>query len=259
VALVGVALAALLAPGADRAAVDTARAGSGLSSSPRARRLLAIARAYLPGDWRYPVTDQALPRAACEELATLLPVRAREQRTEYSCGAATLGILLSHHGVWLPDRRLERITRTTRQGVDPWQLVAAARGRGVGVRRSFGAAARDLLAALAAGAPVAIDFQATYTPEDNPADDWGHYSVVVASDDRDLLLVDPSDVNPAHLRRIPWRALEKVWWDTTIHGHMRFEGWMMTLQDSPPGLPGQTLSALDALPALPLFGVPPAR
>lgn len=200
-----------------------------LADGARAKRLLAIGRSYLPGDWRYPTTDAALDKDRRVELATLLPVTAREQRTGYSCGAASLGIMLSHHAIHLTDRKLEKITGTTREGVDPWQLVNAARRLGFDVVEKYDATADDVAAALAEGKPVLIDFQASYGPDDEPGDDWGHYSIVVAADARDFLVVDPSSVNPVHLRRIPRKSLARVWWDTFISNGKRFSGWMMTM------------------------------
>ena len=86
----------------------------------------------------------------------------------------------------------------------------------------------DVLAALSKGATVLIDFQASYTPADEPGD-WGHFSVIVAADDRDFLVVDPSSVNPLHIRRVPHAQLPSVWWDTTIGDERVFRGWMMVL------------------------------
>lgn len=200
-----------------------------LADSARGRRLLAIGRSYLPGDWRYPTTSAVLDKHHRVELRTLLPVTAREQRTGYSCGAASLGILLSHHAIHLTDRKLEKVTGTTREGVDPWQLVNAARRLGFDVIERYDATADDVVAALAEGKPVLIDFQASYGPDDVPSEDWGHYSVVVAADARDFLVVDPSSVNPEHLRRVPRKSLGKVWWDTFISNGQKFSGWMMTM------------------------------
>lgn len=227
-ALVVVSLIVCLAPLPARADGDP-----GLADSPRARRLLAIARKYLPGNWRWPSTNAAVGEDVRLELATLLPVTPREQRTGYSCGAASMGIMLSHHGIHLPDRKLEKLTETTTEGIDPVQLVRAGQKMGFAVTEKFDATEADVAAALAAGNPVLIDFQASYGPDDVPGDDWGHYSIVVACDARDFLVVDPSEVNPAHLRRIPRKSLAKVWWDTFISDGKRFSGWMMTMTRVP--------------------------
>jgi hypothetical protein len=218
-----------------------------LHDSARARRLLAIGRGYLPGDWRYPTTEAWLDKDKRVELSTLLPVTPREQRTGYSCGAASLGIMLSHHGLHMGDRKLEKVTGTTREGVDPWQIVNGARRLGFEVQEKYDATPEDVSAALALGRPVLIDFQASYGPDDEPGDDWGHYSIVVAADERDFLVVDPSVVNPQHLRRIPKKSLPKVWWDTFITNGKRFQGWMMTMtRTSEPDLLAPPIVPLDA-------------
>jgi len=201
-----------------------------LADTPRTRRLLELARAYLPGEWRWPSTEAPLKGAPKRELDQLLPVTVREQRTDYSCGAASLGILVSHHALNLDDARLEKLTGTTPGGVDPWQLVAAAKQLGFRVTEKYDARPDDVVAALAAGLPVMIDFQASYGPDDKKDGDWGHYSVVVACDAQDFLIADPSAVNPEHLRRIPRRDLPGVWWDTTVAGNKRFQGWMLTIE-----------------------------
>lgn len=208
---------------------------AGLAVSPRAHRLLAIARKYLPGDWRWPSTNAPVSENMRLELATLLPVTPREQRTGYSCGAASLGIMLSAHGLHMPDKKLEKLTGTTKEGIDPQQIVDAGRKLGFAVTEKFDATEADVAAELAAGNPVLIDFQASYGPDDEPGDDWGHYSIVVACDAKDFLVVDPSEVNPAQLRRIPRKSLAKVWWDTFIADGKRFAGWMMTMTRPAPG------------------------
>jgi hypothetical protein len=204
-----------------------------LHDSPRARRMLTIARAYLPGDWRYPVTAATLPSALHAELKQLLPVVPREQRTEFSCGAATLGITLSHFGTIYSDTRLERVTDTTREGVDPWHMVKGARRLGFNVWQRWRGTVADVLACLDHGDPVIIDFQASYEPNDDPNEDWGHYSVIVAADATDFLVVDPSAVNPEQLRIIPQDKLVGIWWDKTIGDLRPIPQWMMTVRPGP--------------------------
>lgn len=201
----------------------------GLAGSPRARALLAAARSYLPSDWRFPETDRDPADTLDRLLTRLLPVTRREQRTAFSCGAASLGILLTSVGIRMGDRPLERLTRTTRYGIDPERLVEGCSMLGLEASWRFGAGVADLLRALEAGRPVIIDYQASYTNMDDPRLDWGHYSVVVAADATDVLLVDPSSVNAAHLRIIPRERLAGVWWDTFVRDGRRFDGFMLTV------------------------------
>lgn len=201
-----------------------------LCASPRAEALVAAARGYLPVDWRYPTTRARVPMDVHDTLGALLPVRARGQRTEYSCGAAALATLMSAYGFDLEDDTAERLTGTTPIGVDGVDLVAAVRSLGFEADARYGARVEDIDVALASGDPVMIDFWASFAPDDDPHEDMGHYAVVVASDERDYLVIDPYSINAAHVRLIPRGELARVWWDTDIRSGERFEHWMMTIR-----------------------------
>ncbi|MBI4864619.1 MAG: C39 family peptidase [Candidatus Riflebacteria bacterium] len=205
-------------------------AGEPLAGTAESRRILEIARQYLPGDWRYPSRDDRLSDQLHDELQRLLKVVPRQQPNSYSCGPASLGIVLSHHGITLSTARLEAMTGTSTDGADPWQLVAAARALGFEPHERYDADLGDILAALSRGQPVIIDYQADFDPLDDPSEDLGHYSVVVAADGDDLLLVDPANGNPEQLRIIPGRCLRTIWWDTTIDDERMVNRWMMTLE-----------------------------
>jgi hypothetical protein len=206
---------------------------NGFHDTDRARRLLAIARDYLPADWRYPVTDRRLSSALEREVARLLPVRVRRQPNEFTCGPTSLGVLLSYYGRPLGDEELGRATRVTEDGVDPEQLVGAAKRFGFDVSAGYGRSVADIIGAMRSQQPVIIDYQASYDETDPPEEGYGHYSVVVASDSRDFLIIDCSATNPHHLRRIPRDRLARIWWDEFIDRARRpnrFERWMMTVR-----------------------------
>jgi predicted double-glycine peptidase len=200
-----------------------------LAENDRARELLAAARSYLPSDWRYPKTDNPVGKKVQETLSRLLPVTIREQPTAFTCGPASLGILLSHYGVNLSDDELAQRTKVNEEGVDPFTLAAVARDLGFAVTEKYNATPDDVVKALRAGDPVLIDFQASYERSDDLKADWGHYSVIVAADEKDFLVADPSLFNLAYIRRIPRADLPKVWWDGFIGSNKRFDGWMMTI------------------------------
>jgi predicted double-glycine peptidase len=200
-----------------------------LAENDRARALLSAARSYLPADWRYPTSKTPLPEQTRQALARLLPVIIREQPTEFTCGPASLGILLSHYGMNLSDDELATRTKVDKEGVDPFTLAKVARDLGFDVSEKYNATPDDVVKALAAGDPVMIDFQASYEPSDDLKADWGHYSVIIAADEKDFLVADPSLTNPGYIRRIPRAELPKVWWDGFIGSNKRFEGWMMTI------------------------------
>jgi hypothetical protein len=212
-------------PATRRAAVP-----GGLARTPRARALLDAARGYLPRDWRLPVTAAAVPPELQDVFDGLLPVRPRGQRHEYSCGAAALGMLVAVHGVAVDDATLERLTRTTVDGADDAGLIAAAQVLGFDADLREHATVVDLDAALVRGDVVMIDFWASFAPDDDPHEDMGHYAVVVASDERDVLLVDPYSVNAAHLRRVPRAALPSIWYDTDARTGTPVHGWMLRLR-----------------------------
>jgi hypothetical protein len=210
---------------------------AGLHKTERARRLLAIAKGYLPKDWRYPVTEAKLTAEQEKELLRLLPVTARAQPNGYTCGPASLGILLTFYGRNVDTETAGKAVHVTEDGVDPEDLVKGAEELGFDVSARYNASHNDVVAALTAEKPVIIDYQASYGPDDDPNEDSGHYSVVVASDETDLLIVDCSETNPYHLRIIPRDKLADIWWDTYIDQgkpNERFDRWMMTVSPRPP-------------------------
>lgn len=215
---------------------------AGLFDTARAQLLLGLARAYLPGDWRYPTTG-AQPTAEVRSLfEATLPVRPRPQRFEYSCGPASLGILVSAYGVVPEDALLEDLAGVTPDGVETEQVFRAATrllGERVWTSRRgeyavnvwARATPSDLDAELAAGNPVLIDFWASFEPNDDPDEDMGHYAVVVAADARDYLIIDPArELNALHARIVPRAELARIWWDTRIDTGARYDGWMMTVR-----------------------------
>lgn len=237
--VVGLALAFLLNPDARQSLAATPSASrdphtllvsSSLADSPRARRLLQLARAYLPQDWRYPSTTARPDLGLALEMRRLLPVELRQQPNGYTCGSASLGILLSRHQGSLSENLLQGATRMSPEGVDPRALVEAAGRLGYEATEKYEATVDDILGQLSVGVPVLIDYQASYGPQDAVDPDSGHYSVVVAADAREFLLVDPSEVNALQLRRIPRHQLGTVWWDTYIGNERRFDRWMMTVR-----------------------------
>jgi hypothetical protein len=197
--------------------------------SARAEATCALARALLPYDWRYPASASPLSdweRAIWHKAVPVLP---RVQRTEYGCSVAALGMLLAPVRD-VPDALLEEAIAPTEAGADEAAIVAAAQRFGVAVEARGGCGLPQLDFELALGRPALIDFWASFSPDDDPEEDQGHYAVVVASDGVDYLVLDPyPQLNALQARLIPRAEMMGVWWDTSLETGEVCRGIMVTL------------------------------
>jgi len=130
--------------------------------------------------------------------AGALPVPIVQQATEYSCGPASLTAVLKYWDAFDGEERdlYGPLKTTEKDGTEPAALVAVAKARGLAAELKEDLSLADLRAALREGATAIVDFQA-WRAEPATAtwrDTWesGHYSVLVALDDDDVYLMDPS-------------------------------------------------------------------
>jgi predicted double-glycine peptidase len=129
--------------------------------------------------------------------AGFLPVPIVRQAHPYSCGAAVLLAVLYY---WQVEdcgeaALYEELSTTEEEGTAPESLVRGARARGLAAELRQGLSLDDLRAALARGETAIVDLQAWREDEEVPwKERWddGHYVVLVAMDERNAYVMDPS-------------------------------------------------------------------
>jgi len=136
------------------------------------------------------------------------------QETLYAsrCGPASLKIVLGYYGINLSEKKLVRLTRTTRKiGTDDKGIASVAQFLGFKVGIKDKSTFDDIEKWLKRGIPVIVNWftrgRADYSNSE-VAD--GHYSVVVGLDDKHIYLQDPEI---GELRKIKKDDFMKVWFD----------------------------------------------
>ncbi|MBI5209579.1 MAG: C39 family peptidase [Elusimicrobia bacterium] len=117
------------------------------------------------------------------------------QSTPYTCGAAALQSILGYYGEDIREDELARkLGSDPEQGTRYWKIVELAREHGIDAKAALDAPLEDLTAALDAGKPVIVAFQAWAEGAVDYAGAWddGHYAVAIGHDERNLYFMDPS-------------------------------------------------------------------
>ncbi len=146
----------------------------------------------------------------------VLPVSHFEQEENYTCGPASLRIVLDYLGRRATERQLVKLSKTgSEHGTDPDDLVAAARTLRYKVRWHEHWTVRSVIRTLKAGLPVIANHQQTRKKGD------GHYAVIIGyTKHGEFVLSDPSCDD--RFRLVPIKRFMKMWYeiedDTTREG-----------------------------------------
>lgn len=140
------------------------------------------------------------------------------QKKEYTCGPASLRMVFSYFDSLQDEKKLARQAKTSRRkGTSRKQMVLTARKAGYWVYEQTGAGINVLKWCINHELPAIVNYI-------EPADDEGHYAVVVGYDPKGVLLHDPYPSNGQnfHLAR---RTFLARW-----HGKSeKSERWVMTI------------------------------
>ena len=138
------------------------------------------------------------------------------QLTDYSCGAASLRMVLAHFGTRLSEKRLaEELGTNARTGTTRKALAAAAKSRGLAVAARHHRTIADVARDLAAGQLVIVLYR-------EPDEDESHYAVCVRVTKERVLLHDPWHGPAFSLSR---REFLRRWYGT----HRATPRWAMTI------------------------------
>lgn len=149
-----------------------------------------------PGPAAQPVDGQndRGPAAAPSATRVILPIRAYQQTTSYTCGPASILTLLRYYKRDGDERRIAREAKcTAEKGTSPQKMAAWLEAHGFDVDWGEGGTLRLLRDNLARGVPTLVEWI-----------DWGgHWVVVVGYDACDpdtdsddlILFADPADMH----------------------------------------------------------------
>lgn len=137
------------------------------------------------------------------------------QSNEYSCGAATLRMVLAGFGVRASETALARALGTNaRTGTSRKTLATIAKARGLRTESGHGRTLRHLAADLAAGRMVVVLYR-------EPEEDVGHFAVCLRVTGASVTLHDPW--HGPHFT-LPRREFLRRWHAT----HRKSPRWAMT-------------------------------
>ncbi|MBI5210043.1 MAG: C39 family peptidase [Elusimicrobia bacterium] len=193
-------------------------------------RLLAVAVLASAGG-----RSEAAPPAAPK----LLKIPMVRQASDYTCGVAALQAVLGYFGEDLGEGELSReLSPSPEEGTDYRAIAKAAAAHGLRCEVKKDAALGDLKAALDAGSPVIVSFQAWAEGPGagGPADyaaDWkdGHYAVAIGYDRRNVYFMDPSVLGRYGFIAIP-EFLAR--WHDEEAGGVRIEHLMLAFSKGGP-------------------------
>ena len=131
----------------------------------------------------------------------MIPIKPFRQKAGY-CGAASLKMVLDYYGIDITERKLARLSGSSRsKGVPAKNLIKAAKKLGLtGFYKDY-SSLRDIIRYVSKGIPVIVDW---FSEID------GHYSVVTGIDKENIYLQDPQ---LGHLRALKLKTFKKIWFD----------------------------------------------
>lgn len=125
------------------------------------------------------------------------------QRTDWTCGPASLRMVLAAFGERVLEERLAREARTSRRtGTRNAELVRVLRRRGLDALLTCRLTRASLTALVREGATLVVHYRV-------PGDDIAHFAVVTGADARGITLHDPW-LGPS--ARLSWRAFLPRWY-----------------------------------------------
>ncbi len=168
--------------------------------------------------------------------AILLELPVLLQETPHACGTTALAAALRYLGVACAPETLATLARTTEDGTDHANLIAAARASGVTATAKDHGTIAELIALVARGLPVIVGWW-TMGPGDLPFDpgwslaerharDCGHYSVIHGVTEAGLVLMDPEEGRC----ELTDEAFDRVWYDTDTDQYVTVSRWYLVLE-----------------------------
>lgn len=156
---------------------------------------------------RSPYYNGARLSGFSEELVKIAAVRVGpyQQKTQYTCAAATLKAVLSYLGFDIPEEVLTILVRIKkRNGAETTQIVDAAKKLGFRTfERSF--TIEEAKRITDKGIPIICDIQSFTKPG------AGHYVVLAGIEGGSVYLMDPNV--EGNKRIIPLEEFSERWWD----------------------------------------------
>lgn len=140
------------------------------------------------------------------------------QKTEYTCGPATLEMVFRFFGLKLKEKSIARIARTSKkEGTNHSGLIEAVRKEGFYCFVHEYAHLSDIQRFLEEGLPVIVHYT-------EPGSEIGHYAVVVGLTGKEVVMNDPWDGRGFRLKKEKFvERWTKV--STDYHAH----GWLMVI------------------------------
>lgn len=141
------------------------------------------------------------------------------QHTNYSCGPASLKMVLQYYGIHKSEDELYTMTKLTEDGTVHGRMIRAANKCGLHVFVDKNTSIDALKYHIDEGTPVIVNFL-------EPKYDEGHYAVVIGYDHGNIILNDP--LHGAEFR-ISFHDFESRW-----RGEFETaKRWMMAVSNMP--------------------------
>ena len=164
-------------------------------------------------------SDRNKPLRNIDQAKVFIPVPTIRQYSSYSCGSASFLSLLGYYGLDPNEKEVIKILGTTAQkGTSPDDFLKAGKKFGLKVKLQEDLTIEDIQNYLKKKLPVILDIQAwTEHKGVDYSKDWedGHYVVAVGYGDKDIYLMDPSEMGYSY---ISFDDLEKRWHDVEEDG-----------------------------------------
>ncbi|MBL0217212.1 MAG: C39 family peptidase [Myxococcales bacterium] len=165
----------------------------------------------------------------------LLDVPVLRQATGYECGNTALASVMQYLGAPRSPAEIAMLARTTPDGTDHANLVAAARATGATVIEKENGTLDEIAAFVARGLPVIVgwwplgpgdeDWQPGWSPAERRARDCGHFSVIHGITATGVVLMDP-EVGSYELT---FEAFDRAWYDTDTEHYVKVTRWYLVL------------------------------
>ncbi len=128
------------------------------------------------------------------------------------CGPSTLKIVFDYYGLNLPEKKLVKLCKTTREkGTTVQNIRAIAKNLGFKVKVQNNSNFEEIYKWLQKDVPVIVDW---FTRGRNDYDDFdvagGHYSVCIGLDDKYIYVSDPEI---GRVRKMERKDFLSVWFD----------------------------------------------
>ena len=114
----------------------------------------------------------------------MLEVPFHHQNTRYSCGPASLKMVLEFFGVHVDERKIAKIAHTNKDGTKHKYLISTARIEGFYCYIHDNSTLHEIFHFISIGLPVIVHIV-------EPTSGEGHYSVVVGFSRKGVILNDP--------------------------------------------------------------------